>query len=111
MRTSKAAWAYAAQLPIPGELRDEFGACSTAFMVRSQVLRGTVGVGVVDAAGTNFLTRRPLAASRRASDVVLIVPKLGDAGRLVIQAWDTGSEGLIDVESVTAMRYACSANK
>jgi phosphoglycerol transferase len=86
VETAPEPWAYSAEFSVdipagregPGFVR-----------VEVLVTRGPIGIGVLNPAGTDFLSRVPVQESEEPQSVDLLVPDFRQMGRLVIQNWDT----------------------
>jgi glycosyltransferase involved in cell wall biosynthesis len=93
-------WAYAAVLPLPGSALADERWRRGYVRIRVEVKGGPVGFGVLNQDKTQFLDRRAVIASKGAVDLFLMVPKLSDAGDVVIQTWDRAMSGTARIESI-----------
>jgi hypothetical protein len=106
VRASAAPWAFAAQLPM-GSIGDRWRDCSAMVKLNAQVQRGLIGLGILDQGQKDFLSRLPVQPTAIPIDIILQIPKLGNASTLIVQAWDSGNEGTIQINSVAVSPYAC----
>ena len=98
IQTPQQPWAYAAQLATvipPGRAGAGF------FRVEALVTSGPIGIGVLNAAETDFLIRKPLDAAPDAQTVFLPVDDMSKLGRLVIQNWDARGVHSLQLRSLS----------
>lgn len=82
-------WAYGAEL-FPNLPERAHGRC--ILVATLMVTQGGVGVGLLNAVEDDFLFRKHLIADAAAYSVEIPILDLSQAGRLVIQNWDSASE-------------------
>ena len=111
VRTTAVPWTYAATLTITPANRDQSKECRALIKVRLHVRDGVVGLGVLNLGRKNFLSRQSLAGTSNPVDIMMQIPRLGDASDVVIQAWDSGKVGLVSISAVTVSPYACPSVK
>jgi hypothetical protein len=109
VHTPPVLWGYAANLPIPAAIHDALDRCSAMIKIHARVERGPVGVGVLRRGGTVFLARQPVRATSGPLDIFLSIESVRDADQMLVQAWDSGKEGMIGIDSITIYPYACRA--
>jgi glycosyltransferase involved in cell wall biosynthesis len=107
--TAPTPWAYAARLPLSLD-GDGEGQDGRAF-ARARVCaeRSTVGIGVLNRAGDRFLDRRSLDPTQGELELRLRIPKLQEAGDLVVQTWGDPESGTVYLESIDLVVFASSS--
>ena len=100
VRTEPTPWGYAATFvwrPMSAVPADR-----QVFMrVRLRVDGGTIGIGVLDRAGSVFIERKAVAPGDAPVDVVLRVGDPACAGLLVVQTWAAPDPALVQIEAVS----------
>ena len=104
VETPEQPWAYGAELVLnlPRGIKGP-----GLIYLNAVVMRGPVGVGVLNPGETQFLFRVPLYESDGMQVVHLPVEELGGVGRLVVQNWELEGVGAVRVggmEVVTELR-------
>ena len=112
VRTEVRPWTYAASLPIPAEALTRWSGCSAIVKISVQVTASPVGLGVLRSGMERYsLARKEALPSANVDVVELNIPKLSDAGDILVQAWEGGKEGLSTISSVSLRPYACPAER
>jgi hypothetical protein len=94
-------WAYGAVLAlwsVPESKSDHL------IVVEMVAEAGTVAVGLLNAAETGFVFRKPLVADSRLQEVHIPVTDFTRAGRLVIQNWDRPERSAAFLASIRILR-------
>ncbi len=94
-------WDYGAQLALPAW---PDGAGEFLIVVEFEILKGEIGIGLLNAAETEFVYRRSFAAVGRRTEFHIPVQETGDVGRLVVHNWETGGEARVEVHSVAVFK-------
>jgi hypothetical protein len=101
VQTEPTPWAYARTLvwrpvlPVPSDRR-------MVMRIRVRVAGSTVGVGVLDRTGRQFVDRKAVAPSGDESvDVLLNLADPGAAGVLVVQSWAAAAAGRASIDAVS----------
>jgi methyltransferase family protein len=81
-------WAYGAVLDV-NTLQEEI-ATDLTLAVELFVQAGEVGIGILNASETEFLYRESLPAGQRTRELYIPVYQFRQAGRMVIQNWESG---------------------
>jgi hypothetical protein len=69
--------------------------------VRLRVDGSTIGIGVLNRSGSEFIERRAIAPGDATVDVMLDVGEPAHAGHLVVQSWAAPVPGLARIEAVS----------
>lgn len=118
--THPTAWAYAATLPLPtkkvanGKDRPAYAS------IWARAEGATIGIGVLHRHGVlhrrvlhrhgdHFIDRCSLEPSEVATEVRLAIPRVKDAGDLVIQTWAGAESATVHVEKVDLVVFAESS--
>jgi hypothetical protein len=80
-----------------------FGGASALVLVHAKVVRGRVGIAVVNKTGTAVITEHYYEAGPSAADYVVVIPTPPDAGQLVFRS-DRNEPSEIVIEKVEAFR-------
>jgi len=96
IRTPPQPWAYGAELvntapDLKGPLWID---------VEVRVSGGPVGIGVLNAAKTDFSVRRQVDAHRQPQHVTLFVPDNVPLGNLVVESWEEGTAAVVELEKL-----------
>ncbi len=108
VETSPTPWFYAAVFPIPDGIRQLHGGDPAVIRVNLDVSGNPLGVGVLNAHRTSFLSRVAVRPSPAVSEVMLSVPKLAEASEIVIETWNSGA-GVARIHSLRVQPYSCPA--
>jgi glycosyltransferase involved in cell wall biosynthesis len=107
--TPSAAWAYAATLRLPTDEVGDDGDRPAYACIRARAEGATVGIGVLDRNGDHFLDRCSLEPSQAESEVRLGIPRLKEAGDLVVQTWARADSATVHIESIDLVVFAESS--
>jgi glycosyltransferase involved in cell wall biosynthesis len=107
--TAPTPWAYAARLALPVDHEGEDGERPAYACVRLRAERSIVGVGVLNRAGDRFLDRQSLDPTQGELELRLRIPKLQEAGDLVVQTWAEPESGTVHLESIELVVFASSS--
>jgi glycosyltransferase involved in cell wall biosynthesis len=107
--TAPTPWAYAARLALPVDHEGEDGECRAYARVRVRAQDSNVGIGVLNRAGDSFLDRQSLDPRQGELELRLRIPKLQDAGDLVVQTWAEPESGTVHLESIELVVFASSS--
>jgi hypothetical protein len=89
-------WAFGKILPVgPADLTGPLW-----IVIHARVVKGPVGIGVLDRAGRDFLYRTSVTASPQRVKISLPVGLLAHAGDIVIQSWARGSSAQLQIDDV-----------
>ena len=69
----------------------------------------TVGIGVLNRAGDRFLDRQSLDPAQGELELRLRIPKLREAGDLVVQTWADPESGTVHLESIELVVFASTS--
>jgi glycosyltransferase involved in cell wall biosynthesis len=108
--TAPTPWAYAARLALSVDREGEDGECRAHARVRARAERSKVGVGVLNRAGDRFLDRQSLDPTQGELELRLRIPKLQEAGDLVVQTWADPESGTVHLESIELVVFALSSS-
>jgi hypothetical protein len=90
-------WAYGAELFLNRPLK----AVGEYVLVAKLIVdKGTIGVGVLNLAENDFLVRQGLAASASPQTVEIPIWNFAQAGRFVVQNWETHSKSSVQLLSI-----------
>jgi glycosyltransferase involved in cell wall biosynthesis len=106
--TAPTQWAYAARLPLATDRGEKDGTCAYA-CVRGHAERSIVGIGVLNRAGDRFLDRQTLDPTQGELELRLRIPRLQEAGDLVVQTWAGPESGTVHLESIALVVFALSS--
>jgi glycosyltransferase involved in cell wall biosynthesis len=107
--TAPTPWAYGARLALPVDGGGEVGEHHAYACVRAHAESSTVGIGVLNRACDRFLDRRSLDPSQGELELRLRIPRLHDAGDLVVQTWAGPEPGTVYVVSIELLVFAKSS--
>jgi hypothetical protein len=99
-------FSWAGRLPLPVEQVGHHPGAHAVVRVRLSVSRGRITVGIVNKDRTDFIARQMVPAGTGDVDLGLGIPRLGEAGPLVITNWDVRGRSQVRVESVSLATYA-----
>jgi hypothetical protein len=111
VETNSELWSWAGRLPMPKERLRRYADSHAVVRVRLRVSRGRIGIGVVNRKGADFIARQMVPAGPMAVDVGLGIPRLDQAGALIISNWDPNGRSVVDVESISVAAYAVPASR
>jgi glycosyltransferase involved in cell wall biosynthesis len=99
IETAPLPWAYGARIALAAEGAEQRDDCPAYVRIRARADGAAVGIGVLNRSGERFLARHSIEPARGDREVRLGIPRLHDAGDLVVQTWSDGS-GTLHVESI-----------
>jgi glycosyltransferase involved in cell wall biosynthesis len=100
IETAPSAWAYGARIALGLDAADQRDDCPAYVRIRARADRAAVGIGVLDRSGERFLDRHSIEPARGDREVRLGIPRLQDAGDLVVQTWADPTSATLHVESI-----------
>jgi hypothetical protein len=104
-------FSWAGRLPLPVEQVGRHPGAHAVVRVRLSVSRGRITVGIVNKDRTDFIARQMVPAGTGDVDLGLGIPRLGEAGPLVITNWDVRGRSQVRVESVSLATYAVPGSR
>jgi glycosyltransferase involved in cell wall biosynthesis len=104
--TAPASWAYGALLALPSAGEGAARDVGAYLCVRARVEGSAVGMGVLSRAGDGFLDRRSLDPVQGEVELRLRIPRLEEAGDLVVQTWADAAPGTVHIESIELVELA-----
>lgn len=107
--TAPTPWAYAARLPLSVDREGEDRECRAYACARVCAERSKVGIGVLNRAGDRFLDRQTIDPTQGELELRLRIPKLQEAGDLVVQTWANPESGTVHLESIELVVFALSS--
>jgi hypothetical protein len=111
VETNAELWSWAGRLPMPKERLRRYADSHAVVRVRLRVSRGRIGIGVVNRKDADFIARQMVPAGPMTVDVGLGIPRLDQAGALIISNWDPHGRSVVDVESISIAAYAVPASR
>ena len=106
--THPTVWAYGATLQLPTDEAGDDEDHSACACIRARADGAPVGIGVVHRSGEYFLDRCSLGPSEVESEIQLGIPRLKEAGDLVVQTWDRADSATVHIESIDLLVFAGS---
>jgi len=100
IETAPSPWAYSARIALAPRAADERNDCPAYVRVQARADRAAVGIGVLDRSGEHFLDRHLIEPAPSDGEVRLGIPRLQDAGDLVVQTWGDPTPATLHVESI-----------
>jgi glycosyltransferase involved in cell wall biosynthesis len=100
IETAPSPWAYSARIALPPDAADQRDGCPAYVRIRARADRAAVGIGVLNRSGEHFIDRHLIEPALRDGDVRLGIPRLQDAGDLVVQTWADATPATLHVESI-----------
>ena len=107
--THPTAWAFGATLRLPTDEAGDRGDHAAYASIRARADGATAGIGVLHRNGEDFLDRRSLEPSGVELEVRLGIPRLQEAGDLVVQTWDRSESATVHIESIDLVVFSESA--
>jgi glycosyltransferase involved in cell wall biosynthesis len=104
--TAPIPWAYAAGLALPASAAgdDRNGPAQARVRVRTDAT--AVGIGVLNRDGKHFLDRRRVVPSEGEHELRLGIPRLHEAGDLIVQTWGEPESGAIDIHAAELVVFS-----
>jgi glycosyltransferase involved in cell wall biosynthesis len=119
--THPTAWAYAATLPLPTKKAANDNDRPAYASIWARAEGATIGIGVLHRRGVlhrhgiplrdgdHFIDRCSLEPSEVGAEVRLGIPRVRDAGDLVVQTWDRAESATVHIEKVELVVFAESS--
>jgi glycosyltransferase involved in cell wall biosynthesis len=104
--TAPIPWAYAASLALPASAAGDDRNRPAHACVRVRTDATSVGIGVLNRDGAHFLDRRRLVPSEGEHELRLGIPRLREAGDLIVQTWGEAESGTIDIHGVELVVFS-----
>jgi glycosyltransferase involved in cell wall biosynthesis len=98
--TAPSPWAYGARIGLPAEAAEQRDDCRAYVRIRARADGAAVGIGALNRSGERFLDRCSIEPGEGDREVRLGIPRLHDAGDLVVQTWSDAESGTLHVESI-----------
>src|SRR5262245_36554525 len=104
--TAPIPWAYAAGLALAASraVDDRNGPAHARVRVRTDAT--SVGIGVLNRDGKHFLDRCRVVPSEGKHELRLGIPRLKEAGDLIVQTWGEPESGTIDIHAVELVVFS-----
>lgn len=100
IETAPSPWSYGARIALATGAAEQRDDCPAYVRIRARADRAAVGIGVLNRSGERFLDRHSIEPADRDREVRLGIPRLQDAGHLVVQTWSDAKSGTLHVESI-----------
>ena len=97
VRTPAVPWSYSAVLALDSATAI---ARAAVLVVEVKVVEGTIGIGLLNAAESDFLFRRPLTVTEKTQEVWIPISDPHAVGRLVLQTWEAPEPGAVELLSM-----------
>jgi glycosyltransferase involved in cell wall biosynthesis len=104
--TAPIPWAYAASLALPASAAGDDLNRTAHACVRLRTDATSIGIGVLNRDGEHFLDRRRLVPSEGEHELRLGIPRLYEAGDLIVQTWGEAESGTIDIQGVELVVFS-----
>src|SRR5262245_5821725 len=96
VRTEPVPWTFAAIMAVRPSERDRVKGCRGFITIRVSVQGGPIGLGVLDLDRQRFLVRQPVSQTSAPVEVRMQVPRLGEVGYVVVQAWEMPNAAVVE---------------
>ena len=100
IKTAPTPWALNARLALAAEAEDRRSDRPAYVRVTARVEGAPVGVGVLNRSGDHFLGRHCIEPAGGDREFRIGIPRLQDAGDLVVQTWAAAESGTLHVERI-----------
>jgi hypothetical protein len=100
LTTPNEPWSYATLFPIKKiDLRGPFWV-----QIEAKVIKGKVGIGILNTDGSDFEDRTSLDASAQTAKITLLVKNRVRSEGLVVQSWSTDYPAKVEIKSITVLK-------
>ena len=98
--TASFPWHFAAALRLGEQVPEDMAEHAGVVRLRFRVTGGSIGVGVLNTDGSDWLTRQAFGETPAPIDLLLRLARFDEAGQLVLQTWDKPTPALVEIELV-----------